>query len=275
MVKKIIACSDIHIRNFKRMEETTDILQKFINDCKSIANEYSSDEIRIVLAGDIFQSKIDVSNEAITIVGWFFRELDKIAKTIVICGNHDTLLNNVSRIDSLTPIFSMSKFENCLYLDKELNYSSGCLVDDNIVWCLFSSFDDFNRPDTDELKKENPDKTFIGIAHCDINGALTDTGHVSENGMDADCFSDLDFVILGHIHKRQCIKKNGVKMVYCGSLLQQNYGENISGHGYVLWDVETKSYSEHDIDNSSYGFYKFSITDINDINDNKEELINL
>lgn len=275
MIKKIIACSDIHIKNFKNLEETSNVLQTFIDECKKITNEYKSDEVRIVIAGDIFHSKIEVSNEAMTIAGWFLRELDKITKTIVICGNHDTLLNNISRIDSLTPIFSLSRFKNCLYLDKELNYSSGCLVDDNVVWCLFSSFDAFNKPNINEFKEKYPNNTFIGIAHCDINGALTDTGHLSENGMNADYFGDLDFVILGHIHKRQCIKKNGVPLVYCGSLIQQHYGENISGHGYVVWNVDDKSYTQHDIPNTEYGFYKFSITDISDIENDKEDLINL
>lgn len=275
MIKKIICASDIHIRNLRRLDETSDILQKFIDECKNIASEYEKDEVRIVLAGDIFQSKIEVSNESITIAGWFLRELNKIAKTLVLAGNHDLLLNNTSRLDSLTPIFSMSNFSDCHYIDKELNYLSGCLVDENIVWCLFSSFDNFNRPDIDGMRKEHPDKTFIGLFHGDINGAKTDIGRVSENGLDANFFDGIDFGILGHIHKRQCIKKNGVQLVYCGSLIQQDYGENISGHGYILWDVMNKTYTEHDIENDEYGYYQFLISNIDDIENDKEEFINL
>ena len=34
MIKKIIACSDIHIRNLKRMDETWEMLGSFIEACK-------------------------------------------------------------------------------------------------------------------------------------------------------------------------------------------------------------------------------------------------
>lgn len=274
MVEKIIACSDIHILNFKRLDEITNVLSSFINECKNIVNIYSSNKVRIVIAGDIFQSKIEISNEANTIAGWFFRELDKLAKTIVIAGNHDMLMSNISRLDSLTPIFSMSNFKNCIFLDKELNYESGCLIDDNIVWCLYSSFDEFKKPNIDDIKKEYPNNTYVGLFHGELNGAKTDTGKVFENGIDANYFNDIDFGILGHIHKRQCIKKNGVNLVYCGSLIQKDFGENISGHGYILWDVNTKTYSEHDINNPCK-FYQFKISSYDDLDNDNEELINL
>ena len=274
MVKKIIACSDIHILNFKRIDEISDILTKFIDSCKDIAKDYNKDEIRIVIAGDIFQSKIEISNEANIMAGWFFKQLNEIAKTIVIAGNHDMLMNNTSRLDSLTPIFTLSNFSNTLFLDKELNYESGCLVDDNIVWCLYSSFSNFEKPNINEFKENYPDKTFIGLFHGEIKGSKTDTGRVMENGFDSNFFSDIDFGILGHIHKRQCIKKNGVNLVYCGSLLQQDYGENLTGHGYVVWDVLNKTFNEYDIENNNK-FYLFQINNYEDIDNDKEELINL
>ena len=275
MVKYIISISDIHVRNFKRMDETSEMLEKCIRYCRDFTSHYNSEEVRIVIAGDVFDQKISASNESKVLVSWFFRELNKIAKTIVICGNHDYLMNNASRLCSLTPVFSMSNYDNCQYLDMDLGYVSGCVVDDNIVWCLFSTFEDFNRPEIDLLKKEYPDKKFIGLIHADINGAKTDVGRVTDKGLDADYFKGLDFVIAGHIHKRQEIKKNGVKIVYCGSLMQNNMGENLSGHGGVVWDVEEKTYETFDLDRGDYGFYKFVIENENDIENDKEKILNL
>ena len=74
-IKKIIACSDIHVRNINRMEETYEVLSTFIEKCKGIAAEYNRDEVRIVVAGDIFTNKINVSNEANLAVSWFLRSL--------------------------------------------------------------------------------------------------------------------------------------------------------------------------------------------------------
>lgn len=275
MVKYIISIGDVHVRNFKRMDETGEFLEKFVNYCKEFVEQHSPDEVRIVIAGDLFDQKITVSNESTTYVSWLLRRLNEITKTYVICGNHDYLMNNAARMCSLTPIFTMSDFENCKYLDKELGYISGIYEDENVAFCLYSTFEDFNRPEIDLYKKQNPDKVMVGLIHADINGATTDVGRVTDKGLNPLHFEGLDFVIAGHIHKRQEIKKNGVKIVYCGSLIQQNMGENLTGHGGVVWDIEKQTWEPFDLDKGEYGFYKFVVDDIEDIENDNEKLLNL
>lgn len=275
MVKYIISISDIHVRNFKRMDETGEFLEKLVAYCQEFVGMHSADEVRIVVAGDLFDQKITVSNESTTYVSWMLRRLNEIAKTYVICGNHDYLMNNSTRMCSLTPIFTMSNFDNCVYLDSELGYMSGIYEDDNIALCVFSTFEDFARPGIDAYRKNNPNKTLIGVIHADVNGASTDVGRITDKGLDVSYFEGLDFVIAGHIHKRQEIKKNGVKVVYCGSLIQQNMGENLSGHGGVIWDIDNKTWEPFDLDKGEYGFYKFIIDDVDDIDNDTEKIINL
>ena len=273
MVKKIIACSDIHIRNLKRMDETYDMLNSFVEKCNSIKTEFNLDgtELRIVVAGDIFENKISVSNEANLAASWFLNAWSEVAVTYVICGNHDFLMNNKTRVDSLTPIISIANNNRVKYLDAELGYMSGTYSDDNIDWALFSSFDDFNKPN---VIPTDPNNVVVGVIHGDINGATSDTNRVTENGLDAGYFEGVDFVIAGHIHKHQEIKKNGVKIVYCSSLIQQNHGESVHGHGFVLWDVEDKDYEFIELENPDYGFYKFSLNSIDDIENDTEILVN-
>ena len=275
MIKKIIACADIHIRNLRRQEEYQQQLQTFIDQCKEIASNYEKDEVRIVIAGDLLHNKLDISSEAYVLCAWFLRQLDKIAKTIVIAGNHDLNMANLSRLDPISTLFSMTKFNQVYYLDKELGYESGCMVDDNVVWCLYSTFDKFIRPNIEEYKLENPDKAFIGLFHGVLTSARTDVGYVVDNGLESSYFDNLDFCIMGHIHRRQCIKYEGIQLVYCGSLIQQEHGENISGHGYIVIDIDTMEYNSVDISNPDYGFYTFSIESIDDIDDNKEIILNL
>ena len=279
MVKKIIACSDIHIRNLKRMDETFELLGKFIAKCIKIQadNKLERDEMRIVVAGDLFENKISVSNEANIAASWFLTHLSDVCDVIVVCGNHDYLANNKNRVDSITPIVSIAKNERVRYIDSELMFESGYIVDDNIVWCLYSTFDDFNTPDLTELEVDYPDNDFVkvGLIHGDINGAVSDTNRVTDKGLDPNTFSEMDFVIAGHIHKHQEIKKKGVKIVYCSSLIQQNNGESIHGHGYVVWDTETCDYEFMELENEKYGFFKFRINDISDIEEDKEVLVNL
>lgn len=275
MITKIIACADIHIRNLRRQEEYQEQLKKFIDECTEIVNENGADSTRIVIAGDLLQNKLDISGEGYLLASWFLRQLDKLAKTIIIAGNHDMNMLNLTRLDPISTIFSLCNFKQVHYLDMDLNYESGCVEDDNIIWCLYSSFDNFSRPNIDEVKITSPDKTFVGLYHGDVKSAKTDAGYQVENGLPSSYFENLDFAILGHIHKRQEIKIDGVPLVYCGSLIQQDHGENVSKHGYIVWDVDNVEYTEKDIINENYSFYTFKINDIGDLDEDNEEIINL
>ena len=277
-ITKIISCADIHIPSLNGIAEIKETLFKFIDDCKKIVNEEGDQEkVRIVVLGDIFHNKITVTNESIMCANWFFSQLNDIFKTIVIAGNHDMLMNNLDRVDSLSSLFEIGKYSNIIYLDRELGYKSGCYKDNNIVWALYSSFDGFSDPLVTAERVKYPDCIFAGLIHADVNGAVSPTGFESKNGLDAAIFKDCDFVMAGHIHKRQEIKKNGVRIVYCSSMEQRDFGESVNGHGYVLWDVSDPDeidYEFKDIPNENRGYYKFSINNLKDIEENKEELIN-
>ena len=283
MVTKIIACSDIHIPSLKGIDELKETLTVFIEKCKKIVKDEDGPEnVRIVVAGDIFHNKLAITNESILCAHWFFSELDKICKTFIVIGNHDFLMNNTGRVDSLSPLFEIGSYKQVYFLDKELGLQSGIYKDDNIAWCLYSSFTGFNTPDINVHKEaekgiDNPAEIYIGVIHGDVNGAITTTNRVTENGLDPGIFDGCDFVIAGHIHKRQEIKKNGVRIVYCSSIRQRDMGESINGHGFVVWDtedVEDIEYKYVDITNPNGGFYKFVVNDISDIHNDKEELLN-
>ena len=280
MITKIIHCGDIHIPSLKGIDAIKDVLTGFLEKCREIVEEEGKDNVRIAVVGDIFDQKIAVTNESILCVDWFFSELDKICKTVVIAGNHDFLMGNKDRVDSLTPLFEVGKYENVLYLDRELEYRSGIYVDDNVAWCLYSSFDGFTTPDIEVHKVANSTKdplVYVGLIHADVNGAITVTNYVAENGIDPAVFDGCDFVLAGHIHKRQEIKKNGVRIVYCSSIKQKDFGESVSGHGFVLWDLEDPEEVEYkyiDVPNNDRGFFRFDITDISDLDEDEEELIN-
>jgi len=274
MVNKIIQVSDIHIPNFKRIEEYQDVLMKFINECKRIVNDEGKESVRIVVCGDLVNSHNEVSNEAYVLTGWFLKELDKICKTIVFAGNHDKT-SNADRTDTLSAIFLNSDFKQVFYLDMDLNYQSGCVIDDNIVWCLFSAFNDFTKPNIEDYKQNNEDKTFVALFHGDMISAKTDVGYVTSIGLNPSHFEGVDFGLLGHIHKRQCIKNDGIPLVYGGSLIQQDFGENVSQHGFVLWNVKEHTYDFINISNEENSFYVVSLNDILDLDEDKEEFINL
>ena len=58
-----------------------------------------------------------------------------------------------------------------------------------------------------------------------------------------------------------------------GSTIMQNFGESVKNHGYGIYDVTTEKYKFNNLDNLQ-PYLNFRITDIEDIENNKEILIN-
>lgn len=273
-IKCIIHLCDIHIRNFARLEEYSEQLTKTVEKCKEIASKYNKDEVRIVISGDLVHSKNTISNELIVFASYFLRQLEEIAKVIVIAGNHDLIVENKTRTDTMTALFDTANFDNCIFLDAELDYKSGCAIDNNVVWCLYSIYEDFLRPtNIEELKESHPNNKFIGLFHGQVIGSTLNNGYVSDSGLDSEAFEGCDCVMAGHLHKRQVLKRGNTEIVYPGSLIQQTYGETVSQHGFAVWNVEDMTYEFIDID-SDYGLYDVEINNISDIEEDKERLVN-
>jgi len=268
MIKKIVHLGDLHFRPYHRHGEYKEQCLKLIDDLTDLREEYGYEEVRIVIAGDIVHQKTNVSNELFLILLWFLGKLDDIFPVILLPGNHDFLENNKERVDSITPIVEALSSDNIVYLKK-----SKCYVDENIVWCPYSLFDDNDRPDIDDFKETHGDKVFIGIFHGAIMDSVTDVGYRIEHGVDMQIFDGLDICICADIHRRQKLMYGNTQIVYCGSMIQQNYGESIRDHGYLIWDVESLTYDAINLE-SDYGLYSFKISSLDDVENGKEILTN-
>lgn len=272
-IKKIITCADIHIRNFLRQEEYKEQLSRFVDKCSEIAAPYKKDEVRIVIVGDILHQKNNISPELITSVSDFIRRLESICKVILIAGNHDLLENNTQRKDAISCIFDAAQFENALFLDCVLGYESGVVHDDNVSWCVYSIYDGYVKPDIAKARKEMPENKIIGLYHGMVIGASMQNGTIVDSGVDGDIFSGCDCVMCGHLHKRQSFKRDDVPIVYCGSLIQQTFGETVANHGFSLWDVETMEHQFIDLE-SEYGLYDVEVDDFDDVDKDNEKFLN-
>lgn len=276
MIKKIIQIADLHIPNSCWNDHTEEKIKKLLKAIISAVGQ-NKEECRIVIVGDIYHNKIKVSNEAKKMFHFLLNYLNKITRTYVAAGNHDMLQKNKGRLDSISTTFSIDgAYPNITYLDKELNYKSGYVIDENVMFALFSMFDDFNNPNANIEWRDNgePGRRIVGLYHGDIVGSVTDIGRYSETGIDTDLFDGYDCVMAGHIHKFQEIRKNGVPIVYASSTFQQNFGENTTGHGFIVWNLEDMSYELKEVDND-YRMFKFSVEDYDDVKKDIERLLNL
>lgn len=258
MIEKIIHFSDLHIRLFKDHDLYKKILKQAFFEWKSVAPN------RIVFTGDLVHSKNQMTPELIEFVAWVLNECSKIAKTIVIIGNHDFLENNMSRLDALTPIVESLQNENVVYYKDR-----GVYKDENIEWCVYSLMEHNIPPDMDKN-----DNLKIGLFHGPVQGLTTDVGYKFEEGFSVDKFKGCDLVLCGDIHKRQVFDiPNGKKAYMVGSTIQQNFGETIRKHGYGIYNVVKNEYNFVDIENPK-PFLSFKIESIEDLENGTERLLN-
>ena len=258
MINKIVHFSDLHIRLFKDHDLYRGIVADMLNEFSQIQPD------RIVFTGDLVHSKNQMTPELIEMVSWVLTECSKIAKTILIIGNHDFLENNMSRLDALTPIIDSLKNDKVFYYKNR-----GVYTDENIDWIVYSLVDHNVPPEIPES-----DNVKIGLFHGPVVGLSTDIGYKFEDGFDTSRFTGCDLVLCGDIHKRQVFDIPGNKKAYMvGSTIQQNFGETVRKHGFGTYTLDTNEYVFQDLPNSK-PFLSFRIKSIDDLVNGTEKLVN-
>ena len=249
IINKVYHLADLHIRNLQRHKEYRQVFKKFLKQVK----EDKIEDSLIYIAGDIAHAKTEMSPELVHEISWFLTECAKLRETVLITGNHDCNLNNSHRLDVLTPIIENLGNNRIHYLR-----DTGIYNIHNLTFVVYSILDNKeNWPKGDTVDGENK----IVLFHGPVNKAQTDIGYtVSSNSFQVDMFDGFDMAMLGDIHKRQTFGKGYEHIAYAGSMIQQNHGELLENHGYLLWDIPTRTFTEHHIHND-YGFLTVDVVD--------------
>ena len=242
-LKYIHHISDIQIRNLKRHTEYEEVFERTYQEI-----EKNKDNAVVYIGGDIAHSKTDMSPELVDQLSRLFKNLSDICPTIIIAGNHDCNLNNLSRLDVLTPIVNNLNHPNLHYLKDSGVYK--CADVSFVVWDCWTKEKDFILADDVE------GDTKVVLFHGTVDRAETDLGFHLPSDVHIDKFKGYDLGLLGDIHKKQFLDKEET-IAYCGSLVQQNHGEGLS-HGYLLWDVPKRKSRYIEVPND-YGYITLDI----------------
>ena len=262
--KNVFHIADIHLRLTKRHDEYNQVFERLYK-----AVERTPAETVVAVLGDVLHSKSDLSPECVKITTEFLQNLADRRPTVLIAGNHDATLANKNRLDSLSPIVDAINHTNLFYLKDSGLYILGDI--------LFNHYSVFDEPDKYIKFKDipkiylNETRYKIALFHGPVNNAITDVGYkVASRTITNEIFDGHDIVLLGDIHRHQVLNQSDPIIVYVGSLIQQNHGEELKGHGFVFWDLKTKVFKHFEIPND-YGFYTAEIsrgkllTDISDM----------
>jgi DNA repair exonuclease SbcCD ATPase subunit len=225
-IKNAYHCSDIHIRLNSRHEEYREVFGRFYNMLSV------NPQGIIICCGDILHSKNELSPDCIVLVLDFLESLAKIMPTFIIAGNHDAVLTNMDKMDSLSGILNRREISGLYYLK-----NSGIYRYNNIVFGV-SSLLDRKHIYADSITRRVGD-IVIGLFHGSVGSPMNDLGFKISGEKPLSEFLGYDLVMLGDIHKYQYL--NDEKTVaYSSSLISQNFGECDDYHGFLEWDLLKK-----------------------------------
>lgn len=226
IIKKVYHCSDIHIR----LNSLHDIYKEVFSNFYTMLR--TSEPGIIVCCGDILHNKNELSPECIVLVLEFLTNLANIMPTFIIAGNHDAVLNNKEKMDSLSGILNKHTIDNLFYLKLTGTYKYN-----NIIFGVSSLLDnDFIYADS--IIKEDYE-TLIGLYHGSVGTPVNDIGYKISGEKSINEFKGYDIVMLGDIHKFQYLNENKT-IAYSSSLISQNFGECDEYHGYLEWNIHNR-----------------------------------
>lgn len=255
--------ADLHIRFGSRHDEYKKVFNRLIKDLKEQGPR------RIVVAGDIFHLKINMSPSSIEIAGALLKALSKVAPVDIIIGNHDFNEQDTTQGDAISPLIDLlgngviltepgkvpkPTKGNSVYFYKTSGFYQ---VDKDLTYGVYSMLDG----EILQLTEKEHDKKYVALYHGAVYGCQNDNGYTMKGDelLKITAFNNFDLVLLGDIHEFQTFERqNGDTAAYCGSLIQQNYGEGIE-KGYLTWDLDSLQYQRRFIPND-YGFCKLNIT---------------
>lgn len=196
---------------------------------KAIETAKSNNLDFVVFAGDFFDSRKSQSKSLLQMAENIFKlfEVNQI-KLYIINGNHD-----MTSYDDEYSFISPFKYHPYI---NHIEVSETVVITGTNIALHFLSFFENERYiiELEKIKaKLNHSEKNILITHIGIHGALKNDGEKEQSSITFNMFSEFDKVLIGHYHNYSSHLNN--KIVYIGSALQHNFGED-NNKGIVVLD---------------------------------------
>ncbi len=294
MYHAIVHLSDIHIRSGdserSRYQEYNDVFANLMDSIRALPAVIDRSSL-IVITGDLFHHKNRIEPCGLELAIRLVTDLAQLAPVVLIRGNHDYRQDVPEERDTISALMNY-QIPNVHYFDSTGIHTIGNIhfgvtaVQDTLLYGATSGISS-QLPPFPTPSRPAPDSYSIALFHGSVisstlqNGApLTPTLH----GYPIDWFGNaFDAILLGDIHLQQvkraeCVdekapelphttrchtyryKDGVVPWAYPGSLIQQDFGETLYGHGYILWNLRDKEIHTYHVRNPC-GFIKVRLND--------------
>lgn len=265
-VTQIIHLADIHIRGstsreMSRYDEYISIVDKLLHFVQNM-DQNKRDSTITLIAGDIFHDKGKLSAYSISIFNRLVHGLSEYMPTFIFLGNHCNGVesSDTSVVDVMTPL--LENMNKNVYFMK----NAGHYICDNVTFGFIPITDILEKGCNSGMVIENI-TPFPNASDIPDNQIKVATAHAFiGRDFNIDYFGDYDICLLGDIHNMNVFDshqidkkikmdeiekdvfhigsfnkiKDKMSWGYSGSLIQQNHGESLLGHGFIIWDIQKK-----------------------------------
>lgn len=263
MITHVLHFADIHIRAGDVIQSRKDEYMHVFQNLEAALDRLEcvrAGTAIAVVCGDVFHHKYRLEGPAVQLWIRFVRILTDRMRVWIISGNHDFRQERPNDPDLLEVMMdTLPPLRNkCSYI-----CDSGVFVIDNEIEIgvvairetlksydtsgLVTDLPEFPRPSKDDNVHKR-----IALFHGTITQSSLPNGQcmTAGKGYPLEWFAGYDIVMLGDNHLQQWhVTKDGMSWGYPGSLLQQDFGEPVYGHGFLLWDLVTKTAQPYHVTN--------------------------
>lgn len=199
---KIVHISDIHTFNDKRHDEYRLLFTNTIEKVRILKPDFA------LIDGDIFNSNCTTSPESTVLNLYLVEELAKICKVILIPGNHDGNVRNLSRINCVQMLYDILKDNpNVIYFGESGLFDIG----NNVMLGVFSIYGERSEWVTN-IENKDPNKTYIAVFHGPLLNVGIGHGMKLKSDLSVGLFSEYDYALFGDIHVRQFLDPRTVEI---------------------------------------------------------------
>jgi len=269
MVNSVYHFADIHIRcgDDKTCSRYNEYLSIF-EELRQFFSERDTTGCIAVIAGDVFHMKGRADVFAITMLNCFIGCFPKTMCIYILRGNHDVVQQRPNDPDLLEVL--LEQYENVTYIKETTVFKVG-----DVGFGLVDIMDVL-EPGTssgrqvDSLPKFPSAQTDVSLNVALFHGTIVkcklQNYSQSVEGVPLRWFEGYDIAMLGDVHLRQFhgigdqFSEGGLSWGYAGSLVQQNYGEEIIHHGFLEWDLKGRKVLKHTV-KAPTGYLKLRVCD--------------
>ena len=268
---KICCIADIHIgvKAYSKVDPVTHFSYREIetlNNFKKVIDICIKDNIEVLLiAGDIYNTSIVspmLQDEVNKILNYAAANL----KVLILDGNHD-LKKLDTAVSNLKPLDTFN-IKNVIHtkdwLDTELN-----IKDETVRFIFLPTYttdEEIGQLLDEHLPKKNKYKNpIIVIGHFTTQGASLNDWLIAENegNININHFvgRNINFVVLGHLHRPQILRKAKPFIFYTGSLQRTDFNEEDQEKGYWIIDTDDNSHEFFPLDMQKFYTINVNIED--------------